>query len=162
MSNSVEVPFPPSQLLLAVRTYFGRLSSAIGYLHGRRIRHNDIKPANILIKSGSILIDFGLPRYSIDGDGNTISEVAPLSPRYCAPEVAAFSIHNESSDIWSLGCVFSEMVAALKGWKMHEYRGFSRNHGTKGPYIRDNFYAAGQLIAVLGSTGLQNDNLSLE
>lgn len=55
-----------------------------------------------------------------------------------------------------------EMVAVLKGWKMHEYRDFFRNHGTKDPYICDNFYAAEQLVAILGSTGLRNDNLPLE
>jgi len=82
-----QVPFPSSQLP-AVRTYFGCLSSAIKYLHGHRIRHSDIKPANILIKSGNFLTDFRLSRYSIDGDGNTTSGVAPLSPRYYAPEVA--------------------------------------------------------------------------
>ena len=131
-------------------------------MHARRIRHNDIKPANILIKSGSSLTDFGLSRYSIDGDGNTTSGIAPLSPQCYAPEVAASATRSESSDVWSLGCVLFEMVAVLKGWKMYEYRDFFRNHGTKDPYIRDNLYAAEQLIAVLGSTGLRNDNLPLE
>ena len=91
-------------------------------LHGHCIRHNDIKPANILIKSEHILADFGLSRYSINGDGNTTSGVATLSSQYCAPEVAAFAIRNESSDIWSLGCVFFEMVAVLKGWKIVELK----------------------------------------
>ncbi|KAI1455180.1 hypothetical protein F4805DRAFT_291151 [Annulohypoxylon moriforme] len=36
------------------------------------------------------------------------------SPRYCAPEVAANKPRNSSSDIWSLGCVFLEMIAVLK------------------------------------------------
>ena len=39
---------------------------------------------------------------------------------------------------------------------------FSKTMVPKTPYIRDNFYAAEQLIAVLRSTGLQNDNLPLE
>lgn len=58
--------------------------------------------------------------------------------------------------------MFFETVADLKGWKMYEYRDFFRNHGTKDPYICDNFYAAEQLVVVLGSTGLRNDNLPLE
>jgi len=45
--------------------------------------------------------------------------------------------------------------------KLDEYRDFFRNHGTKDPYIRDNFYA-GEHMAVSESTGLQNDNLPLE
>ena len=53
------VPFPSSQVP-AVRTYLGCLSSAIGYLDGRRIWYNNTKPTNILTKSGNILTDFGL------------------------------------------------------------------------------------------------------
>jgi len=37
------------------------------------------------------------------------------TPRYCAPEVAAWEPKNSSADIWSLGCVFLEMWTVLCG-----------------------------------------------
>jgi serine/threonine protein kinase len=38
-----------------------------------------------------------------------------MTPRYCALEVANHEPRNTSSDIWSLGVVFPEMTAVLKG-----------------------------------------------
>lgn len=36
---------------------FGCLTSALSYLHQSRVRHNDIKPSNILIKNNSVVFD---------------------------------------------------------------------------------------------------------
>lgn len=45
----------------AVRVFSG-IASAMKYLHGKKIVHNDIKPANVLYDParGPVLIDFGL------------------------------------------------------------------------------------------------------
>ncbi|KAH7130766.1 kinase-like domain-containing protein [Dendryphion nanum] len=46
-----------------VQKFFGCLANALYYLHSKNIRHRDIKPGNILIHQGNVLIkDFGLSR----------------------------------------------------------------------------------------------------
>src|SRR5689334_6446879 len=44
-----------------LRSFLGCLANALHYIHSIRIRHRDIKPHNILIKSDRILLtDFGI------------------------------------------------------------------------------------------------------
>ncbi|EON69970.1 serine/threonine protein kinase [Coniosporium apollinis CBS 100218] len=154
-------PFPPSRIA-EVRTFFGCLVTALQYLHDHRIRHKDIKPGNILIKGGNVLFtDFGLSRDSADGVGSTTSGITALSPRYCAPEVAAMTTRNASSDIWSLGCVFLEMAAVLKGWKMSDFKEYFDTTGSREPFIRVNLEATFQLIAELRTVGFAKDDIPL-
>jgi serine/threonine protein kinase len=83
-----------------LRTYFGCRTAALAYLHDQNIRHKDIKPQNILIYKANILFaDFGLSRDFADDVGSTTSGLTPASPRYSAPEVAAYEARNTSSDI---------------------------------------------------------------
>lgn len=106
-----------------LRGFFGCLANAINFLHGAKIRHRDIKPQNILVKGSSIyLTDFGI---SLDWENlsrSTTTKDTAKSMLYCAPEVARYEPRNTSADIWSLGCVFLEMLTIIKGKTLEEQR----------------------------------------
>lgn len=84
-----------------------------------RVLHRDLKPQNLLIDGrGYIkLADFGLARaFGLPVHMYT-HEVVTLW--YRAPEILLGSkLYSTSVDIWSLGCVFAEMVSlvAFGGW----------------------------------------------
>jgi serine/threonine protein kinase len=147
----------------SLRTYFGCLASALGFLHDNKIRHKDIKPQNILIKDHApFFTDFGI---SIDwteyGQSTTVGPTA-MTPRYCAPKVAAYEPRNSSSDVWSLGCVFLEMFAVLKGATVKELAA----HFTFGvqiqPYHFSDDVNSSWINHVLGLPGPDSDNLPAE
>jgi serine/threonine protein kinase len=95
---------------------FGCLASGLAFMHGQRVRHKDIKPQNILVHQGSVLYtDFGISLdFSKQGQSTTIGNPQSYTKRYCAPEVADWGNRNSKSDIFSLGCVFLEIIAALQ------------------------------------------------
>ncbi|KAI0893300.1 kinase-like domain-containing protein [Annulohypoxylon nitens] len=133
-----QVSFPERYSLL--RSSFGCLSSGIKYLHEEiKIRHRDIKPANVLIYEGSVKIaDFGLSLDWAGGHSTTTKGTCPgWSQRYCAPEVAQFQPRNSSSDIWSLGCIFLEVITVLKGQLVNgllDFLGKGGRGGSGPPY----------------------------
>jgi serine/threonine protein kinase len=94
---------------------FGCLSEGLSFMHKRAVRHKDIKPRNILVHNGIVLYtDFG---YSFDsspfGHGTTEGRPNFFTRRYCAPEVLMHDKRSFESDIFSLGCVFFEILSAL-------------------------------------------------
>lgn len=98
--------------LAHLKCFFGCLSSAANYLHQQRCRHKDIKPGNILVKKGRVMItDFGtsLDWMELEEDATTGQPVA-FTNTYAAPEVALAKPRNSAADLWSLGCVFLEIV----------------------------------------------------
>ncbi|MCJ1398420.1 hypothetical protein MMC11_001618 [Xylographa trunciseda] len=108
-----------------LRGFYGCLANALGYLHDSKIRHRDIKPQNILVKGGIVLLaDFGISLQWENLSRATTTEDSAKSWIYCAPEAAEYQARNCSSDIWSLGCVFLEMGTVLKGESIDAMRGF--------------------------------------
>jgi serine/threonine protein kinase len=123
------------------------LTAALVYLHDRSIRHKDIKPQNILIHNGTVILtDFGLSHDFADDVGSTTSGPTPASPRYSAPEVAAHEARNTSADIWSLGCVFFEMAAALRGFNIDWVKSYFTSFYTMSPYFHANLGSLNHLL----------------
>jgi serine/threonine protein kinase len=130
-----------------LRKYFGCLAAALVYLHHRSIRHKDIKPQNILIHKGNVLLtDFGISRDFTDDTGSTTSGITPASPRYSPPEVAMYGARNTSADIWSLGCVFLEMLAALHGYNTDWIKRYFAGVHTQATHFHANPDATSQLL----------------
>jgi serine/threonine protein kinase len=146
-----------------LRTFFGCLARALEFLHANKVRHKDIKPANILVDRGNVLFaDFGLSLDFTDASGSTtMSMVNGMTPRYCAPEVAQYEPRNTMSDIWSLGVVFMEMIVALKGRTVQFMDQFFSQHGSQQTYIRANLDALADFIAELGGIGEPISNQAL-
>jgi serine/threonine protein kinase len=90
---------------------FGCLSAALAYIHEQKVKHKDLKPSNILLTRDNIYItDFGT---STDFAENLTSETETGirgTPRYFAPEVAEYLPSGRSADVFSLGCIFIEML----------------------------------------------------
>jgi serine/threonine protein kinase len=96
---------------------FGCLASGLAFMHQQKIRHKDIKPQNILVHEGSVIYtDFG---YSLDSAhlsrSTTEGQPDALTRRYSAPEVLERGERNSSSDVFSLGCVYLELLAIKSG-----------------------------------------------
>ena len=92
--------------------YARQVAGALGAIHGAGILHRDLKPANIMFRDdGSLaLIDFGLAKQmrlhaAITGRGQIFG-----TPYYMSPEQGHAEPTDERSDLYSLGCIFYEML----------------------------------------------------
>lgn len=108
----------PDAELQILKTSFGCLAGAVAFVHGQRIRHKDIKPENILIHKGGIMLsDFGIAfdaALSNEGITTTDGAVGPHTQRYAAPEVVRDGAkRNRKTDMFALGCVYIEIMEAL-------------------------------------------------
>jgi serine/threonine protein kinase len=90
------------------------LLSALRTAHAAGVLHRDVKPANVLLESGTgrvVLTDFGIAR--VDG-ASTLTETGSFvgSPEYTAPERMSGARTGPASDLWSVGAL---LCAALSG-----------------------------------------------
>ncbi|KAH7079473.1 kinase-like domain-containing protein [Paraphoma chrysanthemicola] len=147
-----------------LRTFFGCLATALEFLHEQNVRHKDIKPGNILANCGRVLFaDFGLSLDFTDANSSTtMSLVNGITPRYCAPEVALQGPRNTMSDIWSLGAVFMEMIAVLKGKTAQYIDEFYKQHGSWQTFVCTSPAALEEFVAELERTGELSDNRALD
>ena len=91
------------------------VAEALHYAHTRGLVHRDIKPGNILLDTEGTpyLVDFGLAlREAEVGTGPRYAG----TPVYMSPEQARGEGHRVDgrSDIYSLGCVFYELLAGRR------------------------------------------------
>jgi serine/threonine protein kinase len=141
-------------------SFFGCLANALAYLHFTlKIRHKDIKPQNILVKGNNILLtDFGTALDWGDIGQTTTHQELRRSSLYCAPEVGKDELRRSSSDIWSLGCVYLEMITVLRGKTLEEMRSFFDDKGSGMRPFWENQEAIPLWIEVLRDRGSKFEN----
>jgi serine/threonine protein kinase len=99
---------------------FTQVCEAMAHSHMKGIVHRDIKPSNIVIsktESGADLVqlvDFGIAScvYEERTKTQALTKAVDVfgSPRYMSPEQLLGEEVTQQSDIYSLGCVFYEML----------------------------------------------------
>lgn len=114
-----------------IQVYALQMLEGLGYLHEANVVHRDIKPENILLNHNGVIkfVDFGAAKV-IAKQGKTIVADGPNgrgrhqsmqgTPMYMSPEIIKGGKHPNSrlgaEDIWSLGCVISEMATGSRPW----------------------------------------------
>ncbi|WP_415950874.1 serine/threonine-protein kinase [Streptomyces sp. KLOTTS4A1] len=103
-------PLPPAEAAGIGRQVLSALKAA----HAAGIRHRDVKPANVLLRTdgSAVLTDFGIAALqgssSLTATGDLIG-----SPEYMAPERIRGTGDDPASDLWSLGLVLYRAVEGV-------------------------------------------------
>ncbi|XP_045768007.1 mitogen-activated protein kinase kinase kinase 4 isoform X1 [Maniola jurtina] len=107
------------------RRYTKQLLSAVSELHSRSIAHRDIKSGNIFLTNEGHCLklgDFGCAvkiRANTTAPGELQGYVGTQA--YMAPEVFMKSSgHGRAADIWSLGCVTTEMASGKRPFSEYD------------------------------------------
>lgn len=93
-----------------IKSIMKQLIEGCGFLHKNKVMHRDIKSANILMNDQGIvqLADFGLGRRT---RFDSIYTYKVVTLWYRAPELLlGCKSYNHKVDIWSIGCVFAELL----------------------------------------------------
>jgi serine/threonine protein kinase len=112
LKRRMELPISADEAL----EYLSKVASALAEAHSHGIVHRDVKPANILFRDENtpLLTDFGIAK-QVDTESDLTSTGIFLgSPNYVSPEQADGVKIDGRADIYSLGCIFYEMLTGRK------------------------------------------------
>ncbi len=100
-----------------------QICEGVALAHSHDIVHRDLKPANIhILPSGKVkIMDFGLARFS--GSEMTSTGMVMGTPHYMSPEQVKGQKADARSDVFSLGCVFYELLTGRKPFDAESMHG---------------------------------------
>ena len=96
-----------------VATLGTRIAAALAHAHAAGVVHRDLKPANVMVDWASdrvVITDFGLAR-GADSE-ETRTGLVLGSPGYMAPELLAGRPPHAGSDLYALGVLLFQLLAA--------------------------------------------------
>ena len=90
-----------------------QVGEALDHAHSRQIIHRDVKPANIILtEDRAKIMDFGVAK--ITAIGITTAGSVMGTPAYMSPEAVQGHVVEGSTDVFSLGVMFYEMVTGKR------------------------------------------------
>ncbi|OCK78034.1 kinase-like protein [Lepidopterella palustris CBS 459.81] len=115
-----------------LRQWFTCLISAVAYFHEHGVRHQDIKPSNIIHRGSNIYFtDFSSASQIEIGQTTSTETPARTSAMYAASEVVKYlqngttlQRHGLGADIFSLGGVFMEILTVIDGRLVGDFHRF--------------------------------------
>lgn len=105
------------------------LASTLNYLHSFPIKHMDIKPTNFLVRNVQnstvnehdlykiYITDFGISRAYESLEDSETGSWTSYTRAYAAREVILQESRGLSADVFSLGCVYAEILAVIADTK---------------------------------------------
>ena len=91
----------------------GEIAGALDYAHRRGVLHRDVKPQNVILEDGRLLVaDFGIGNTMATIEGGAIAKasIGIGTPAYMSPEQIAGEPVDARSDVYSLASVLYEML----------------------------------------------------
>jgi serine/threonine protein kinase len=115
-----------------LRSWVVCLPTALEYMHACGTRHRDVKPSNIVYKGEQVFFtDFSLSAEFEVGHTTSADNPARSTPMYCAQEeISGMTKHSTTTDIFFLGCVLSDMLAAVESHRVSDFRDYLRHDGS--------------------------------
>ncbi|MBI4006819.1 MAG: serine/threonine protein kinase [Gammaproteobacteria bacterium] len=112
LKTRIGIPFEPKRAL----DYLIKIGNGLSAAHKYGVVHRDVKPANILFRDDDtpLLTDFGIAKQVNEDLNLTSTGIFLGSPNYVSPEQADGSEIDGRADIYSLGCIFYEMLTGEK------------------------------------------------
>ncbi|KIK60367.1 hypothetical protein GYMLUDRAFT_85374 [Collybiopsis luxurians FD-317 M1] len=112
-----------------VQYFLYQILRGMKYIHSAHVLHRDLKPGNLLVNADCELkiCDFGLSRgFDAVPDENASHLTEYVATRwYRAPVTAeimlAFRRYNTAIDVWSIGCIFAELLLGKPLFKGKDY-----------------------------------------
>lgn len=115
-----------------------QIASSLDYAHEQNLVHRDVKPGNILFDASgnAYLTDFGFAKSLAAADSSTTMSVTGGilgTPAYMAPETWDGRGWTPAADVYSLACVFYEMLVGRPLYDGETPPEIMRQHIIDGP-----------------------------
>lgn len=107
------------------RRLIAGVARGLEYVHGKRVLHRDVKPANVFIDDGEVakLGDFGTGMHVGDDSSERVGTAF-----YMAPEIFEGQGPTFRSDIYSLGVLAYEVIAGERPFTGESYEDLMMAH----------------------------------
>ncbi|MBZ0238928.1 MAG: serine/threonine protein kinase, partial [Deltaproteobacteria bacterium] len=122
LQRAIRAGEAPPLTLEAIVDMVSQLCAALGAAHAAGVLHRDIKPDNVMVDEGRVVLtDFGVASVAGEGDGTVVG-----TPAYTAPELLRGEACDGRADVYSATVVAYELIAGTTPFVLHSMRQAAR------------------------------------